>query len=354
LAGLYRKFAPSERRQSSAVVKLENTPAAHAVAPPQKATWREGFATNQEGGYTRTMDFDADIREQILARLPRAPEVDAEISAMATRDLLTIYVYWLSRLISPQPRQVHKSKVLLANPLATDTRYAPGLHQIISRVTNGEDITPHLSKDIRTGYQSSSASTAQRRKDLDLMLSDWGIHHLHLSTEMDTDGFYVKRDRPLLFAAFRPADAYLIDIADHKSWTRVDILSTIVEEWPDAGIVHKIDGLTSPSVSGAERQRLRDAGIGGAMIEINDATYSPAALMSTAGLTFDSVRSADKLLSDVTWFRDQITKSGSIVASALVDADITLPPSTDLHFTFLERGYGAVDRNTGFVFRLSL
>jgi hypothetical protein len=76
------------------------------VALPQKATRREGFATNREGGYTRTRDFDADIREQIFARLPRAPEVDAELSAMATRDLLTIYGYWLSRLISPQPRQV--------------------------------------------------------------------------------------------------------------------------------------------------------------------------------------------------------------------------------------------------------
>ena len=154
-------------------------------------------------------------------------------------------------------------------------------------MTNGEDITPHLSKRIRTGYQSSSAPTLQRREDLDLMLSDWGIHHLHLSTEMDTDGFFVKRDGPLLFAAFRPADAYLIDIADHKSWTRADILRIIVEGWPDAGIVHKIEGLTSPSVSESERQRLRNAGIG-AMIEINDATYSPAALMSSAGLTFNS------------------------------------------------------------------
>jgi hypothetical protein len=319
----------------------------------QKATWRECFATNRESGYTRIMEFDIDIREQIFARLPRTPEVDAELSAMATRDLLTIYGYWLSRLISPQPRQVHESKALLANPLAAETRYAPGLHQIISRVTNGEDITPHLSKRIRTAYQSSSAPTLQRREDLDLMLSDWGIHHLHLSTEMDTDGFFVRRDGPLLFAAFRPADAYLIDIADHKSWTRADILRIIVEEWPDAGIVHKVEGLTSPSVSEAERQRLRNVGIG-AMIEINDATYSPAALMSTAGLTFNSVRSADKLLSDVAWFRDQITNNGSIVASALVEAGITLPPNPDLHFTFLERGYGVVDRNTGSVFRLSL
>jgi hypothetical protein len=299
------------------------------------------------------MDFDIDIREQIFARLPRAPEVDAELSAMATRDLLTIYGYWLSRLISPQPRQVHESKALLANPLAAETRYAPGLHQIISRVTNGEDITPHLSKRIRTGYQSSSAPTRQRREDLDLMLSDWGIHHLHLSTEVDTDGFFVKRDGPLLFAAFRPADAYLIDIADHKSWTRADILRIIVEEWPDAGIVHKVDGLTPPSVSEAERQRLRNVGIG-AMIEINGATYSPDALMNAAGLTFNSVRSADKLLSDVAWFRHQITNNGSIVASPLVEAGITLPPNADLHFTFLERGYGVVDRNTGFVFRLSL
>jgi hypothetical protein len=37
LAGLYRKFARSERRQSSAVVRPENAPAARAVALPQRA-----------------------------------------------------------------------------------------------------------------------------------------------------------------------------------------------------------------------------------------------------------------------------------------------------------------------------
>jgi hypothetical protein len=170
---------------------------------------------------------------------------------------------------------------------------------------------------------------------------------------MDTDGFFVKRGGPLLFAAFRPGDAYLIDIADHTSWTREDILRIIVEEWPDAGIVKKIEGLTPPSVSEAERQRLRNVGVGCTMIEINGATYSPAALMSTAGTTFHSVQSADKLLSDLAWFHDQITNNGTIIAGALVEAGITLPPTPDLHFTFLERGYGVVERKTGFVFRLS-
>jgi len=60
---------------NSRAASVGRVPRGPAVAPPQKATWTEGFATNREGGYTRTMDFDADIREQIFARLPRAPEV---------------------------------------------------------------------------------------------------------------------------------------------------------------------------------------------------------------------------------------------------------------------------------------
>jgi hypothetical protein len=89
------------------------------------------------------VDFDADIRQQILAKLPRSPDFDAELAGMRIRDLLTVYANWLSRLVYPQPRQVRESKLLRANPLTSDSRYAPALTQIISRVTNGEDITRH-------------------------------------------------------------------------------------------------------------------------------------------------------------------------------------------------------------------
>ena len=295
------------------------------------------------------MDFDADIRQQILSRLPRSPEFDTDLAGMKVRDLLVVYANWLSRLVSPQARRVHQSRALHANPLTADSRYAPGLAQIISRITNGEDVTPHLSKRTRKGYQPARAPqrTLRRRQDLDLILNDWGIHHLHLSTEVDTDGFFVKRDGPLLFAAFRPNDAYLIDIVDHESWAREDLLRVIVDEWLDAGIVCKVEGIRGPSISESDRLNLRGAGVGGTVIEIDGRSYSPTAMISSAGTTFNAVRSADKLLSDLTWFQDQIANSADFIPQSLVTAGVTPPQTADLHFEFFESGYGVIERNTG-------
>jgi len=185
------------------------------------------------------------------------------------------------------------------------------------------------------------------------LLNDWGIHHLHLSTEIDTDGFFVKRDGPLLLVRFRPNDAYLIDIGDHGSWAREGLLRVIVEEWPNAGLVHKIGGLAAPSISEAGRRDLRGAGVGGTIVEIDGTSYSPAALMSAAGTTFDAVRSADKLLDDLARLRDQIANGVDFVSRSLVAAGIAPPQIPDLHFEFLEKGYGVIERNTGYCFVLS-
>ncbi len=50
---------------------------------------------------------------------------------------------------------------------------------------------------------TSRSSKNQRRSDLVLLMAEWGIHHLHLSTVMEADGF-VRRTKDLLFAFFSP------------------------------------------------------------------------------------------------------------------------------------------------------
>lgn len=77
------------------------------------------------------------------------------------------------------------------------------------------------------------------REDRDLMVADWGIHHLHLSSEIDSDGF-VKRGGDLLFAAFGADDAYLIGIYQHLTdWARKEVLGDrrpqLADRWNHAG-----------------------------------------------------------------------------------------------------------------------
>ncbi len=167
--------------------------------------------------------------------LPLSPQ---EATALATRDvhgLLTLYFNWHARFIPARPRTVHKAAALSANPLASDPAYKPALDQIISSVEVGGDLTRYLSRGIKHIYQMPG------QRYLDLLLNDWGIHHLHLSTTVEPDGF-VRRTKPLLVAVFRQ-DAYLIDILPHGAWTKESMIRTIVQEWPDAGLVTRLQGV---------------------------------------------------------------------------------------------------------------
>jgi hypothetical protein len=71
------------------------------------------------------------------------------------------------------------------------------------------------------------------------MLNDWGVHHLHISTQVGVDG-YVRRGGPLLFPVFRPQVAYLIDIMGHRDWTRHHVLEMLATEWPNEGAIHDL------------------------------------------------------------------------------------------------------------------
>ena len=164
--------------------------------------------------------------------------------------LLIVYHNWISRLIKPQPRRVHKSKAFQQNPIVA-TR-ASDFALILNDIENGNDVRKYLSRGVEIAAEVPGNDFGQRR-DLDLMLNDWGIHHLHISTQIEADG-YVKRDEPLLFAIFRPDDAYLIDVMGHGDWTRDRVIEVLSSEWPDEGITHQIKGNEGLEVIGLSRK----------------------------------------------------------------------------------------------------
>ena len=142
----------------------------------------------------------------MLDTLPYPPQDRPTLEAMHYSDLLILFINWRSRYVTPRPRTVHRSIVLEANPLSSDPIYTPGLARITHLIETGGDLKPHLSRGVQYGYRGTGPP---KESHLDMMLNDWGIHHLHLNTELDTDGF-VKRPKTepqwnrLLFAAFTP------------------------------------------------------------------------------------------------------------------------------------------------------
>ena len=121
------------------------------------------------------------------------------------------------RLVSPYPRQILKSKDFACSP-----KYQGALDQIERIIQDGDDLTPYLSRKIKEEVDYN-----------DPLLNDWGVHHLHLGTKVESDGF-VNRTGPLLYCRFEEERAYFIATLPHGSWTTLKLIRTVHQNWPES------------------------------------------------------------------------------------------------------------------------
>lgn len=282
--------------------------------------------------------LEAVIREHVLAALPdpaREESADASLS-----HLLLTYGNWRTRFVAPGPREIHLSKELEAMERGVE------LEVLVSKIRSGEDLGPHLSRSVKyaTDRTARNPANLSRRKDLDLMHAEWGVHHLHLSPEVEADGF-TKRGDDLLFAAFRPEDAYLIGVYPHGSWVSKDVLAVIVRNWPDAGLLHSLNFVTglTQEYSDEDRLKLRNSGIT-QPIQIDGRVYVPLG-QTTAGTPISVTRNVDALIWTLRGWRE-IGEELLAEASGLVDkaagrsiTDAWLPTVHEDHCGLLRESY---------------
>ena len=200
------------------------------------------------------------------------------------RSLHQNYAAWSGRVPVACPRRVHISRELLANP---DRKpYGDGLAAVLREVANGSDLRPRMSTAIEHAYTQwvppLLARRRPRERHVDRLLADWGLHHLHLGDEPHgKHPAFVKRTPHVLFVAFKPDDAYLVDVAEHESdganWSALAILEVVVRNWPDAGILvasSYATGLVGGNWSDEDRQELRRAGVSTGAVEIDGRVWS--------------------------------------------------------------------------------
>jgi hypothetical protein len=299
--------------------------------------------------------FEADVCDFVLNNMTYKPEYRAELGGKGARDLLVLFMNWRSRQVDPQPRSVHKARTLLANRHMADPRYAGAVAAIERQLAVGGNVNAHLSERILEGYEpqpSKKPKKLTRRLDLDMLLNDWGLHHLHLSTLTAPNGFKA-RTGPLLVAAFRPNDAYLIDIIEHGDWTNDHLVKAMVEEWPDAGLAQRLNGVTPDTLTADQRRALRNNGVN-APVNVNGVAYMPGLGFSGAGTTVRAARDADAVMLNLGWFCDQMEADARCAAKQFAPKGLILPLDTDLHFeVFPEGGYGIVEGRTGYRIRLA-
>jgi hypothetical protein len=213
------------------------------------------------------------LRRHALAELPRGKGQRHELEGLELRELLTVYGNWRYRYPPAKPRRVHISRELQEE--MEDGKPPKALTLLIQRIKDGDDLKPFLSRNVKVAFDRRNGTAHHLRKDLDLLLAEWGVHHLHLSMLIQGDGF-AKRTGDLLFVVLRPDDAYLIGIFPHGNWTKRSVAERAVRNWPDAELFLRSNyaiGLTH-EWDESESAALRKAGLTQSMV-IDGHVYSP-------------------------------------------------------------------------------
>lgn len=185
--------------------------------------------------------------------------------------LLILFLNWTSRLVHPHPRRTLLSREISANPLYKHNKTQ--VDNLIRKIVRGEDINNHLSQNIKVGYLSKKPirKALNKRKDLDMMLNDWGIHHVHIPG--------VSNDL-LLFVIFIPGHAYILDIAPHRLWADTHFVEIAIRNWPNNRLFQEFN-LTMPGDIQHDIGSLRNAGIN-VLINVDNKVYTSS---KTFGIT---------------------------------------------------------------------
>lgn len=161
-----------------------------------------------------------DFRLKLAKEVPIFPNdrpTRETLLEMSFQDLLIPNFAWRFRFIRTAQRQI------LVDPEAqNDPRWSCYFHEIkllLSKVSSGVDISPHLSLKAHTrGYTPKNGEVCW--EDKDLILNATGFHHFHLGTKLEPKG-HVARTDDVLFAQitrdkFRVVGIFNHDVFDYE------------------------------------------------------------------------------------------------------------------------------------------
>ena len=176
---------------------------------------------------------------------------------------------WQSRLVHPHPRQVNKAGGFDSLPAVQANQ--SGVEALLASLSRGDDVNAHLSDKVMQGYCIHRPGRKDG-PDFDLLLNEWGIHHLHLDQAPGKNGFRA-RTKELLYVIFGRGVAFVLAVAPHDEWTSKRFIETTVRSWPGQGLFNALSGLM-PGLGWTEDEHkgLRKAGLTTAAV-VNDRAW---------------------------------------------------------------------------------
>ncbi|WP_160036290.1 hypothetical protein [Paenibacillus sp. An7] len=246
------------------------------------------------------IDFKKDWKDFLIKILEeRGYKID---NSLNSSQISNLFFNLNRRFVSARKRRIFVSKEFKCPP-----EYEAALEAIIMKIKSGNDITSHLSTRIKKiNYK-------------DLLLNDWGIHHLHLDTTLIPEGKnkeFVKRTRDVLFVKFELDKAFLIQILDHNSFPDIDLLRIMHNNWPDIMSKYKTPFqslIPGPSNTKEEIQALRDAGVT-TMYEIEPGVvyFPPGMGLTTAKTSVAATRESQRFLNNISLFEKHVREKINI------------------------------------------
>ncbi|WP_446935796.1 hypothetical protein [Lysinibacillus fusiformis] len=251
-----------------------------------------------------------------------------------THGMLTAFFNLQDKTISIKRRSVHISKELREKNI--EEPYESYLKQIRNKFKNGKDINPHLSKMSVRPYQK------------DLLLYDWGIHHLHVNNNFDDKGF-IERSDYILFFIINEDNVYFIDVTKHKledrtEFSQQNLLRIVKRNWPH--LLTSIKGITGEEIDDKEYKELRD---GGAMslIKVDGEVFAPmGGGYSTAKTSIVHTQKSDQIVMSLRHLEEDLKTRKSSLKEYTSYLKIT-PIETDFKLVLEDKTLYIIEINSG-------
>ncbi len=203
-------------------------------------------------------DYIAQLKDEMVLRLPTKSRREKEaFAALDVREQAWRFLNWQSRLVHPHPRQLNKAVGF--DDLPAVQAHKSNVEALLANLVRGDDVNAHLSYDVMQGYCLHRPGRKDG-PDFDLMLNEWGIHHLHLDQAPGKGGFRA-RSEELLYAIIGRGVAFVLAVAPHGAWTSRRLIEATVQSWPNQKLFVSLNVIPGQDCSEDEHKALRKAGV---------------------------------------------------------------------------------------------
>ncbi len=234
------------------------------------------------------------LRTEMVRVLPtRSTRERDAFAALGVGEQAWRFMNWQSRLVHPHPRQVNRAVGFDGLPAVRAKR--DDIEALIAGISRGDDVNGYLSHDVKQGYCLHPPGKKDG-PDFDLLLNEWGIHHLHLDHAPGKGGFR-KRSDELLYAILGRGVAFVLGVAPHGAWTSRRLIEATIRSWPDQGLFVSLGVLPGRDWTEGEHKALRRAGMTtAALVDDKPWISGVTGSMSSALVSNRVVREAGRVL----------------------------------------------------------